>query len=416
MFLDDNRMNMDNSENSIGGHQITCKNITEGCPESDVQLVFGNIPGELKVLTRWVLSKSKQPYMAEAINSRASVTDPTTWSSFQSAQTAFAEGGYDGIGFVFNGDGIVGIDLDDCVVDGSPTEQAIEILDEIGCSYIEVSQSGRGLHGYGFHNGPGADGRRGYYKGVKIEIYCWKRFFVVTGNLWRQGALQLLKGFMTVYDQIERCNASSTIEDIKAIASVSSFSSASSVSSVQIPSSCIPRQAGQRHDCIFELARHLKALIPSATDEDLKTILKKWWGHAEPNVRTKDFDDSLIDFQYAWENVKFPKGALMKGIFSQMPHEPPENPGSFLGLDGCRLYHLILLLDRSQQEAFGNDVFMLSSRAAGDVLNIPFQKVSKILSIFVKKRFIEVVQRHTLTKATRYRLCRPGSQCKGLNL
>ena len=110
---------------------------------------FFDIPDELKRLTRWVVSKGKKPFCAEAINLPASVNDPDTWSSFDAAQTAYEEGGWDGIGFVFNRDGIAGVDLDNCVVDGIPSVAALKILDEIGCQYVEFSQSGTGLHASG---------------------------------------------------------------------------------------------------------------------------------------------------------------------------------------------------------------------------------------------------------------------------
>jgi primase-polymerase (primpol)-like protein len=244
---------------------------------------FCDIPEELKRLPRWVVSKGKKPFCAEAINLPASVNDPDTWSSFEAAQTAYEEDGWDGIGFVFNGDGIAGVDLDKCVVDGVPSNAALEILDEIGCQYVEFSQSGTGLHAYGHVDCTTLKGRRGTYKGIKTELYTSGRFFIVTGNVFRSGPLPWLNGYQSVHDQIDSRTTScgppspTKTEETEAIASVPSVSSVSSVSSVQLFKGCIPKQVGTRHDCIFKLARHLKADQPSATVLERKAVLSAWW-------------------------------------------------------------------------------------------------------------------------------------------
>ena len=115
-----------------------------------LQPKFELIPNELKVVPRWVTSLKKVPYCSGSVNGKASSANPNTWSNFDLTQTAYEEGGRDGVGFVFNGDGIVGIDLDHCVVDGQPNEGALEILKQIGCGYVEYSQSGTGLHAFGY--------------------------------------------------------------------------------------------------------------------------------------------------------------------------------------------------------------------------------------------------------------------------
>lgn len=110
---------------------------------------FDAMPAQLRSVPRWVVWKGqKVPYCATAVNRKASSTDPDTWAGFNQAQTAYEEGGYAGVGFVLNGDGIVGIDLDKCVADGTPAQAAMAILDRIGCQYIELSPSGRGLRGF----------------------------------------------------------------------------------------------------------------------------------------------------------------------------------------------------------------------------------------------------------------------------
>ena len=94
---------------------------------------FQNIPADLIALDRWVVwayesrkggKPQKVPKCAAVLNSNASVIDPDTWTSFEQTQTAYEEGGFSGVGIVLDGDGLVGIDLDNCVIDGVPSQHA----------------------------------------------------------------------------------------------------------------------------------------------------------------------------------------------------------------------------------------------------------------------------------------------------
>jgi len=139
-------------------------------------------------LRRWVVWKlqhresskkpTKVPYRA-TLKGRvlASSTNPDTWSSYAHAVFVAQQGGFDGIGFVFAGDGIVGVDLDG-VRDpetGELEDWAKEIVVRLG-SFAEVSPSGRGLHIFLRGEIPGERRRRG-----PVEVYEKDRFFTFTG-------------------------------------------------------------------------------------------------------------------------------------------------------------------------------------------------------------------------------------------
>jgi hypothetical protein len=149
---------------------------------------FQMMPVELRELSRWVVWKgAKIPYCVSAINRLASVTDPRTWSSFEHAEMAYVEGGYSGVGFVLNGDGIVGVDLDKCAPDGVPSTDALNLLSHLGCQYIELSPSGTGLRGFGY--GDDIKGRRGVLDGLNVELYSSARYLTVTGRVLKNGPL-----------------------------------------------------------------------------------------------------------------------------------------------------------------------------------------------------------------------------------
>jgi putative DNA primase/helicase len=139
---------------------------------------FKNIPEELKKLHQWVCRKEKIPFNP-VTGAPAKAGQPDTWASFEDCVNALDDGGYDGIGFEFNNNGIVGIDLDHVIADdGSLFAEAVEIVAMLN-SYTEYSPSGKGLHIIIKGDIP-VDGRK---KGF-IEMYKAKRYFTMTGNVY----------------------------------------------------------------------------------------------------------------------------------------------------------------------------------------------------------------------------------------
>ena len=139
-----------------------------------------NIPNELKSLTQWVCaySDTKVPMIAKS-RFAASSTDPNTWSSFQDAVDSVGCGLYDNIGFVFNNNSIVGIDIDAGYdEDGFLTEIASDIIGKCK-SYTEKSRSGRGVHILlkGTLPFKGKNNLKG------VEIYKSSRYFIMTGDI-----------------------------------------------------------------------------------------------------------------------------------------------------------------------------------------------------------------------------------------
>lgn len=143
------------------------------------------VPGSLKSKTRWVRHKGKRPMAVGGW--WLSVTDETAWATYRDASASKFG---DGLGFVLNGDGIVCIDLDDCVTADGPTPQADALIDAVGNTYVEYSPSGRGLHVWGY-----ADlqaGRKMSVSGLKVEVYPAGRYITVTGEPYMRGELAKL--------------------------------------------------------------------------------------------------------------------------------------------------------------------------------------------------------------------------------
>ncbi len=140
---------------------------------------YENIPKELTSLDQWVCvwENSKIPMQAK-VKQGASSINPNTWCDYNSAVKSVSEGNYDDIGFVFNNNGIVGIDID-CGFDDKGFLSNISIDIVKACkSFTEKSRSGRGIHIYVKGTLP----FKGKNNGQGVEIYQEGRYFIVTGK------------------------------------------------------------------------------------------------------------------------------------------------------------------------------------------------------------------------------------------
>lgn len=154
---------------------------------------INNIPKELKKLKQWCVYSIVQPKKQGQHKGKipinpitgkgANSADYNTWVDFKTA-VKFADK-YDGLGFFFNNN-YIGVDIDDIPEEIKKFSQAptdpnnlINWLNGLtNHSYLEVSQSGKGIHAI----------VKGKYKLDKnrrdnFEIYNNGRFFALTGNI-----------------------------------------------------------------------------------------------------------------------------------------------------------------------------------------------------------------------------------------
>ena len=142
------------------------------------------IPPQMKQRSNFILwkletdEKGKQrkiPYSA-LYNGRASTANSRAWTSYENALQGLKSGKYGGLGFVLDKD-ITFIDLDHCRSDnGVLTPLAKNIIDNFKDTFIEVSQSGNGLHIFVLGTVKKA------VKTKEIELYSTGRYAALTGN------------------------------------------------------------------------------------------------------------------------------------------------------------------------------------------------------------------------------------------
>ncbi len=164
---------------------------------ADSGLQLANIPTELSGLPNWVVWKTVQrkgnptkvPFNAETKN-EAKSNDKKTWTTFYKARSVFEAGGFEGVGFMFDAESFVGIDLDGCrnPDTGAIAPWAVKIIKTID-SYTEVSPSRTGVKIWAFGSSPFDTGKNKKVDATKtaeskepgIEIYDRKRYFAATG-------------------------------------------------------------------------------------------------------------------------------------------------------------------------------------------------------------------------------------------
>ena len=143
---------------------------------------YDHIPEELRQLKQWVCVSegSKAPKQALTYFP-ASSTNPATWSTFEDAVLSVKLGLHDYIGFVFNDNGIVGIDLDDAFCDFKFLKPvAHDICNRCSGTYMEYSKSGDGLHIFVKGDIP----FKGKNNLAGVEMYKTARFFIMTGDAY----------------------------------------------------------------------------------------------------------------------------------------------------------------------------------------------------------------------------------------
>lgn len=156
------------------------------------------IPAELKALPRWVpwqyrstRSGGKLAKVPLGLNASGQLVavdahDPANHHAFDAAVAIAKQHPGTGLGFdIVEGDGIEGLDFDECIdAAGEIHSEVLELL-RIADTYTERSPSGRGIRAFGFNTPLGSSDRKQATtkSGIAIERYTGRRFLTLTGDV-----------------------------------------------------------------------------------------------------------------------------------------------------------------------------------------------------------------------------------------
>ena len=169
--------------------------------------------------------------------------------------------------------------------------------------------------------------------------------------------------------------------------------------------STLPKRPGRRNHQIWQLARSLKAIYPTAEARELKPTLKEWHRLALPVITTKPLEESWLDFVTAWNNVRYPRGQEpIMHLLEQV--EVFDMPDAAQDYEQPELYRLIAIC-RELQRLAGDGPFYLGCRTAGQLLNVRHDRAARWLKLLVFDEILREVEKGgqpgTAYKATRYR-------------
>lgn len=241
-----------------------------------MQKYVDNIPKELQDLKQWVCWKkganqengkpTKLPI--DAMTGRfAKVSDPMTFTTMEKAIIAEKQFGLDGIGFVFQGNGYFGIDLDDC-----PEELKDEFINHMQ-SYSETSQSGNGIHIICKGQLP-----KGRNRVKGIEMYDDKRYFIMTGD--KIGNYDLVDGTEKVKHLYNKYLKKETTQPITSIV----VSDAISLDDTTLITKAQRSKTGQQFSLLMQ--GMWNGAYPSQSEADLAfcNLLAFWTGKNEEQM------------------------------------------------------------------------------------------------------------------------------------
>ena len=163
----------------------------------------------------------------------------------------------------------------------------------------------------------------------------------------------------------------------------------------------LPKELRTRNQQVFQFARALKG-IPSLADSDaqsLCSIVQDWHKRALPFIRTKEFEETWIDFLWGWPRVETP---MRLNLMEDAMKRAKKNPIPDLPYEQEALRDLVALC-RELQEIVGTQPFWLSVRTAGRLLGVYPMQASRWLFLLEADGWIETVTKGDRRRATRFR-------------
>lgn len=386
------------------------------------------VPSWLRERSKWIVWRpqdtKKIPLSVVTFKAINTNVKGQGWT-LEQAQRVVASKPKLGLGVLLDGDGVVCVDLDDCLTEsGTLVEGAQELLDVLKPGYVEISPSGRGLHVFGRSGDCAHKGINTTYKGHKVELYCRERFITFTGRVFpghRPNNDAQLHGYAELR-RLVQANVAVVVGPVDDIADEPPTEETKETKDTEekkarggrptallenLPSNCHVRGPGERHKRVFQLARWLKSEFPQATPVELRPYVEAWHRKFLDLMGTKAFEESWIDFCSGIDNVNVPYGATLDAIMKSLSPLPDAYRGHGLGDRVDLLLQICIELARRTEDG----VFFLCGRSIAPYLDCEYQRVYQFFKALIATNYLVIVSKGRRRRATRYRLVNsdPGS-------
>ncbi len=166
----------------------------------------------------------------------------------------------------------------------------------------------------------------------------------------------------------------------------------------------LPYSEAQRNQCVFALARALKAIpeIRKSEMRTLKPIVLRWHTKALPVIRTKPFEDTWADFVYGWGKVKCPTGDVLGIALERVRASEVSQVSLRYAQEETRL---LVSICRELQRVNGENPFFLSTRKAAELVGLDVRSAHRRLNLLEVDGVLKTEEKGSATtqKATRWR-------------
>lgn len=170
-----------------------------------------------------------------------------------------------------------------------------------------------------------------------------------------------------------------------------------------------PPAFGRRNWYIFKFARALKGIpkvgqVPQGRISVLRRFVSRWHQLALPNILTKDFGTTWGDFVKGWSRVHTPEGEDVLAKAMERAEAASAPPWS---IEYTPSHRLLAALCRELQRMNGANPFFITNQLAATLLGVDKGTANRWFHAMVGDGALEVVERHSNGRATRYRYIAP---------
>lgn len=153
----------------------------------------------------------------------------------------------------------------------------------------------------------------------------------------------------------------------------------------------LPDRPGVRNQLIFQLARALKGIPQLAELEasEVCPIVEEWHRRALPYINTKELEETLFDFVYAWPRIAMP---FRPNLVEETMQAARANPMENLPYPGQGIRDLAAFC-RELQGMWGDAPFYLSAHVAGRVLGVAAKTAWRWLFVLEADGWLEMVEK-----------------------
>ena len=169
----------------------------------------------------------------------------------------------------------------------------------------------------------------------------------------------------------------------------------------------LPQKYKQRNQKIFFLALYIRSMHWDANPKWYRWAVREWHRRALPNIRTKEFLDTWLDFMVAWNNLKYGYIEPLQIFEFSKELEPPEQLVNDHPKE-TKLHKLCVWCRELHKahEVYGSIAY-LGCRTIAEGLKISHETGNKYFRILCLEDYLDIVEIGKMTKAggiaTRFR-------------